>query len=262
MDVVSKEFLETEKQYHIGLGKGDVGRYVLLPGDPARTDKIAQHLDDAKLVAFNREYKTWTGYLEGEKVSVMSTGMGGPSTAIGLEELKVIGADTFIRIGTCGGIQLEVESGDIVIANGAIRKEGTTVEYTPIEYPAVADFNITLALAQAAQKLNKKYHVGVVECKDSFYGQHSPETKPVSYELLNKWEAWKRAGALASEMESAALFIVSSYLRARSGTVMLTVNNQERIKAGLENKVIKDPEPAIEVAIEALRMIIKQDKQK
>ena len=256
---MSDNKLLTEKQYHIGLQKGDVGRYVLLPGDPARTDKIAQYFDNPQLVGFNREYKTWTGTLDGVKVSVMSTGMGGPSTAMGLEELHNIGADTFIRGGTCGGMQLDIIAGDLVIANGAIRKEGTTVEYTPIEYPAVADFNITTKLVEAAKNLGLRHHVGTVECKDSFYGQHSPETKPVSYELLNKWEAWIRAGAIASEMESAALFIVSSYLRARAGTVMACINNQERIKAGLENIVKKDPDPAIRVAIEALRLLIKED---
>lgn len=258
---VSKDLL-TEKQYHIGLSEGDVGRYVLLPGDPARTDKIAEHLDDAKLVGFNREYKTWTGYLDGVKVSVMSTGMGGPSTAIGLEELHKIGADTFIRVGTCGGMQLDVLAGDLVIANGAIRKEGTTVEYTPIEYPAIASYEMTTALVEAAKNLDKTYHVGVVECKDSFYGQHDPSSKPVGPMLEYKWNAWIKAGALASEMESAALFIISSYLRARAGAIMLTVNNQERIKAGLENIVQKDPEPAIEVAIEAIRILIKQDQEK
>lgn len=252
--------LLTEKQYHIGLQEGDVGRYVLLPGDPARTDKIAQYFENPELVAFNREYKTWTGTLDGVKVSVMSTGMGGPSTAIGLEELVKIGADTFIRVGTCGGMQTDILAGDLVIANGAIRKEGTTVEYVPIEYPAVADHQITNALVDAAKILNKKHHIGVVECKDSFYGQHDPASKPVGPMLEYKWNAWISAGALASEMESAALFIVAGYLRARSGTVLYCVNNQERIKAGLENIVQHDTDAAIQVAIEALRNLIKQDQ--
>ena len=180
------------KQYHIQVGKGDVGRYVILPGDPKRCAKIAKYFDDAKLIADSREYVTYTGYLDGEMVSVTSTGIGGPSAAIALEELVMSGADTFIRIGTCGGMQTEVMSGDVVIANGAIRMEGTSKEYAPIEFPAVADIRITNALIAGAEELQQKYHVGVVQCKDAFYGQHSPETKPVSYELLNKWEAWKR----------------------------------------------------------------------
>lgn len=260
---MSKEnSLLTEKQYHIGLGKGDVGRYVILPGDPARTDLIAKHFDNPELVAYNREYKTWTGYLDGEKVSVTSTGIGGPSASIAIEELHKIGADTFLRVGTCGGMQLDVEAGDLVVASGAIRKEGTTREYVPIEYPAVADFETTLAMVQAAKESGKKVHVGVVECKDAFYGQHEPEAQPVHYELTNKWNAWIAAGAKASEMESAALFIVASKLKARSATVLFCVNNQERIKAGLENNVQHDVEPAIKVCIEAIRKLIKEDKAK
>ena len=201
-----------ELQYHIQLGKGDVGRYVLLPGDPKRCEKIAAHFDNPVKMADSREYVTYTGYLEGEKVSVTSTGIGGASASIAMEELVKIGADTFIRVGTCGGMQIPVKSGDLVIATGAIRMEGTSREYAPIEYPAVADFHMVQALVQAAEKGKYPYHVGVVQCKDAFYGQHEPETKPVSYELLNKWEEWKLLGSLASEMESAALFVVGNYL--------------------------------------------------
>ena len=183
---------DANKQYHIQVGKGDVGRYVILPGDPKRCKKIARYFDDARLIADSREYTTYTGYLDGVKVSVTSTGIGGPSASIAMEELVMSGADTFIRIGTCGGMQLDVKSGDVVIASGAIRMEGTSREYAPIEFPAVADIRVTNALMQAADELEQKYHIGVVQSKDSFYGQHSPETKPVSYELLNKWEAWKR----------------------------------------------------------------------
>lgn len=247
------------KQYHIQVGQGDVGRYVILPGDPKRCAKIAEHFADAELVADSREFVTYTGYLDGVKVSVTSTGIGGPSAAIAMEELVMAGADTFIRIGTCGGIQTDVLSGDIVIANGAIRMEGTSREYAPIEFPAVPDFQVTNALADAARKLGQRYHVGVVQCKDSFYGQHSPEIKPVSYELLNKWEAWKRLGCLASEMESAALFVVASYLKVRAGSCFLVMANQEREKQGLDNPVVHDTEMAIRVAVEAVRTLIKND---
>ena len=252
---------DPSKQYHIQVGKGDVGRYVILPGDPKRCEKIAKYFDDPKLVADNREYVTYTGYLDGVKVSVTSTGIGGPSASIAMEELVKAGADTFIRVGTCGGMQLEVESGDLVIASGAIRMEGTSKEYAPIEFPAVADIGIINALAGAAKDLGKKAHVGVVQCKDAFYGQHSPELMPVSYELLNKWEAWKRLGCLASEMESAALFIVGSALKVRVGSVFLVVANQEREKAGLENPVVHDTDMAIRTAVEAFRKIIKEDNQ-
>ena len=249
------------KQYHIQVGQGDVGKYVILPGDPKRCAKIAEHFTDGKLIADSREFVTYTGYLDGVKVSVTSTGIGGPSAAIAMEELVMAGADTFIRIGTCGGIQPDVLSGDIVIASGAIRMEGTSREYAPIEFPAVPDFQVTNALADAARKLGQRYHVGVVQCKDSFYGQHSPEIKPVSYELLNKWEAWKRLGCLASEMESAALFVAASYLKVRAGSCFLVMANQEREKLGLDNPVVHDTEMAIRVAVEAVRTLIQKDGQ-
>ena len=207
------KYAEEGLQYHIGLRKGDVGKYVILPGDPKRCEKIARHFDDAKLIADSREYVTYTGYLDGVKVSVTSTGIGGPSASIALEELVRVGADTFLRVGTCGGMQTDIMGGDLVIATGAIRMEGTSKEYAPIEFPAVANLEITNALVQAAKDLNKKYHVGIVQCKDAFYGQHEPETKPVDYELVNKWNAWVRLGCKASEMESAALFVVGDYLR-------------------------------------------------
>ena len=253
---------DANKQYHIQVGKGDVGRYVILPGDPKRCKKIARYFDDARLIADSREYTTYTGYLDGVKVSVTSTGIGGPSASIAMEELVMSGADTFIRIGTCGGMQLDVKSGDVVIASGAIRMEGTSREYAPIEFPAVADIRVTNALMQAADELEQKYHIGVVQSKDSFYGQHSPETKPVSYELLNKWEAWKRLGCLASEMESAALFVVASHLKVRAGACFLVMANQEREKEGLDNPVVHDTDMAVQVAVEAVRELIHSEREK
>lgn len=255
------KYAEEGLQYHIGLRKGDVGKYVILPGDPKRCEKIARHFDDAKLIADSREYVTYTGYLDGVKVSVTSTGIGGPSASIALEELVRVGADTFLRVGTCGGMQTDIMGGNLVIATGAIRMEGTSKEYAPIEFPAVANLEITNALVQAAKDLNKKYHVGIVQCKDAFYGQHEPETKPVDYELVNKWNAWVRLGCKASEMESAALFVVGDYLRVRVGSSFLVVANQEREKLGLENPVVHDTEAAIEVTVQAIRNLIKQDKE-
>ncbi len=255
-------YSEEGVQYHLNIRKGDVGRYVWLPGDPKRCEKIAAYFDDAVLVADSREYVTYTGYLDGEKVSVTSTGIGGPSASIAMEELVKSGADTFIRVGTCGGMDLDVKGGDIVVSTGAIRMEGTSKEYAPIEYPAVADFEVSHALVEAAKRLGQTYHAGVVECKDAFYGQHEPETKPVSYELMNKWEAWLRLGCKASEMESAALFVVANYLRVRCGSNFLVVANQEREKAGLDNPVVHDTDAAIKVAVEALRILIQEDKAK
>ncbi len=253
---------DPNKQYHIQVGRGDVGRYAILPGDPKRCAKIAQYLDGAELVADSREFITYTGTLDGVKVSVTSTGIGGPSAAIAMEELARSGVDTFIRVGTCGGMQLDVKSGDLVIASGSIRMEGTSREYAPIEFPAVSDVHITAALMDAAQSLGVPYHVGVVQSKDSFYGQHSPEEKPVSYDLLNKWAAWKRLGCLASEMESAALCIVAASLGVRVGSCFLVMANQEREEAGLDNPVVHDTDMAIRTAVEAIRRLIADEGRK
>lgn len=254
-------YTNDNKLFHIRVEKGEVGRYVILPGDPKRCAAIAKYFDDARLVADNREYITYTGYLDGEMVSVTSTGIGGPSASIAMEELVQCGADTFIRVGTCGGMDVNVKGGDLVVATGAVRMEGTSKEYAPIEFPAVANYEIITALVRAARELGVTYHTGIVECKDSFYGQHSPETKPVSYELLNKWEAWMRLGCLGSEMESAALFTVASYLKVRCGTVLLAVANQERAKRGLDNPQAHDTEQAVKAGIQALRYLIAQDKK-
>ncbi len=248
-------------QYHIGVKVGEVGRYVILPGDPKRCAKIAAHFDNPVLIADNREYVTYTGTLDGVRVSVCSTGIGGPSASIAMEELKKCGADTFIRVGTCGGMDIDVEGGDVVVATGAIRMEGTSKEYAPIEYPAVPDLDVTNALVKACKQEGFRHHVGVVQCKDAFYGQHNPELMPVSYELEQKWEAWCRMGCKASEMESAALFIVGQFLRVRVGSCFLAVANQEREKRGLPNAQVHDTEIAIKTAIEALRILIKEDKE-
>ena len=251
---------EAGLQYHLNIRPGDVGRYVILPGDPKRCKKIAEHFERAELVADSREYVTYTGYLDGEKVSVTSTGIGGPSAAIALEELVKCGADTFIRVGTCGGIDLDVRSGDVVVATGAIRFEHTSREYAPIEYPAVANFEVTTALVEASRALGKRTQVGVVQCKDAFYGQHSPARMPVSYELLNKWEAWKRLGVKASEMESAALFVVADALGCRCGSCFHVIWNQEREAAGLDQDMSEDTTSAVQVGVEALKRLIAADR--
>ena len=248
-----------EKQYHIGFDDSHGAKYVILPGDPGRVEKIASFLDKPRFFHQNREYTTWLGELSGKTVMVMSTGMGGPSTAIGVEELFKTGVRNFIRVGTCGGMALPVTGGDIVIATGAIRQDGTAREYVPIEFPAVANLDVTNALVEAAKKLGLKWHTGIVQCKDSFYGQHSPDRMPVSYELNNKWEAWLKAGCLASEMESSTLYIVCQILGARAGCVLNVVWNQERQKAGMSNPHSHDTEPGIKTAIEAVRFLIERE---
>lgn len=251
---------EKNLQYHLQIRPGDVGEYVILPGDPKRCQKIAEYLERPEKIADNREFTTYTGWMDGKKVSVTSTGIGGPSAAIALEELANCGAHTFIRIGTCGGIQEEIRGGDVVIATGAVRMEGTSREYAPLEYPAVADFAVANALAEAAGEQNAVYHLGVVQSKDSFYGQHDPEKMPVGYELMDKWQAWKQLGCKASEMETAALFIVSAYRRVRCGAVFLVMGNQEREAKGLDNPIVHDTDTAIRIAIEAVRKLMKEGR--
>ena len=256
--------MEKELMHHIMCGVGDVGRYVILPGDPGRVEKIASYLDEASHVVTYREFNTWTGRLGGVEVSVCSTGIGGPSASIAMEELVRCGADTFIRVGTCGGIDPSLLPGDLIIPTGAIRKEGTTCEYVPIEYPAVPDYDLVNALALAAKKLGKRYHLGVVECKDSYYGQHAPENMPNGDELTRKWKAWQMAGALGSEMESAALFIVAAVRRVRCASILLLCRNRERetLLKLTTPEVTFETAPAIETTIEALRAIIEADLAK
>ena len=253
---------DKDRQYHIQVAEGEVGRYVILPGDPKRCEKIAAHFESPRLIADSWEYVTYTGYLDGEKVSVTSTGIGGPSAAIAMEELSRVGADTFIRVGTSGGMQPEVLAGDLVVATGAVRMDGTGREYAPVEYPAVAHYDVVEAFKHAGEALGRNVHIGVVQCKDSFYGQHEPENMPISRELEADWEAWKRCGALTSEMESATLFIVGGVRRVRVGTVLLVIGNQTRREMGLEDIQCHDTTRAIETAIEAMKLLITRDKKK
>ena len=249
----------SERQFHIQCTAEDIGKYVFLPGDPGRTEWIASYLEHPVKTAQNREFTTWTGTLDGTKVSVTSTGIGGPSAAIAMEELAALGAHTFLRIGTCGGMQPELIPGTLIIPTGAIRMEGTSQEYVPLAFPAVPDFGLTQHLVCAAQELAYDYRTGVVQCKDAFYGQHEPEKMPAGYELINKWNAWRMLGCLASEMESAALFVVAAKLGVRAGSCFLVVANQEREKLGLENPVVRDTDMAVQVAVSAVRNLIRKD---
>ena len=251
-----------EKMYHIGLSKEDIkgAKYAILPGDPGRVPKIASHLTNPKKIAVNREYTSYLGEIDNTPILVISTGMGGPSTAICVEELAQIGITNLIRVGTSGGMQQDVAAGDIVIASSAIRQEGTSKEYVPVEFPAVADFELVKALKDAADELKYNNHVGVVHCKDSFYGQHNPGRMPVSYELENKWQAWIKAGALCSEMETASLYTISSTLRLKAAAVLSVIWNQEREKLGLSNETNFDVDKEIKVTIKAIKKLISGDK--
>ncbi len=252
-------YKQDEGEFHIHVKKGEVGRYVILPGDPGRCEKIAKYFDDPVFIAQNREYVTYTGKLLGVPVSVTSTGIGGSSASIAMEELIHCGADTFIRVGTSGGMKKDVMGGDVCIATGAIRFEGTSKEYAPIEWPAVPDFGVTRELKDAADRLGFRNHTGVVQCKDSFYGQHSPQSMPQSAVLGQRWDAWLELGALCSEMESAALFTVAAARGVRAGSVLLVIANQTRRELGLSDPQVYDTDRAIRVAVEAIKELIKKD---
>ena len=253
------------KQYHTGVGSADIGKYVIMPGDPKRCEKIAAHFDNPKLVADVREYTTYTGTLEGVPVSVTSTGIGGPSAAIAIDELAKCGAHTFIRVGTSGGMDLKVFGGDLVVAQAAVRSEGTSHEYIPEAYPAVADFDVTRALKEAGDELSSdkdgnRCHVGVVHCKDNFYGEIDPNKTAVPEKLNAGWDAYVKCGCLTSEMESAAIYAVCTVRHVRAGAVLTALWNVERTKAGLPDKNCESSDRAIRCAIGAIRKLIAKDK--
>ena len=248
--------IHKDKLYHIGITPAQGACAAIICGDPGRVESIAELCDGCAPLASNREFTSFEASLGDKRILVMSHGIGGPSTAICVEELYMAGVRTIIRVGTCGGMAFDVKAEDIVIASSAIRAEGTSREYLPIEFPAAADFSVTEALRDSARELGMAYHVGVVHCKDSFYGQHSPGRMPVADELLYKWKAWIAGGALASEMETAALFCVSASLGIKSGAVLRAVWNQERAAAGIGDEVAEDELSAARVAVGAMRRIL------
>jgi uridine phosphorylase len=237
-----------------------VGRYVLLPGDPGRVERIASRFDSPRFVAQNREYVTWSGTLDGVPVACTSTGIGCPSTAIAVEELVGAGADTFIRVGTSGAMQRHLRTGDVGVITGAIRDEGTSRQYLPLEFPAVADVDVTVALRQGSRDAGIPFHLGVAQSKDSFYGQHEPERMPIAAALARRWEAWMAGGAICSEMEAATLFIVASTLRVRAGGVMLIFQNLDHQPPTEEDRANADVERVIDVAIAGLRRLIAAER--
>lgn len=212
---------------HIGCDQGQVGEYVLLPGDPGRVPAIAEHLSDAREIAYVREFRTYTGRLGDVRVSVTSTGIGGPSAAIAIEELAQLGAHTFIRVGTCGALQPQLRVGDLVVATGAVRDEGTSRRYAPLAYPAVATPAVVAALTDAAQGIAAVAHPGVVHSTDTYYGQHEPDRMPIAGALSDQLRAWTRLGVLCSEMETATVLVLASgVLGCRAGSVLAVAGNK------------------------------------
>lgn len=248
------------RQYHVQLDEGEIGEYVLLPGDPARSELIAQHFDAARHVMSNREYTTWTGTLDGVAVSVCSTGIGGPSTAIGAEELIKVGARTLIRVGSCGALQPSLRFGDLVVVQAAVRDDGTSHQYTPSSYPAVATFDVVCALRDAAVAASRPHHVGVVSSKDAFYAELEGERMPLAEELRRNVEALRRAGCLAAEMECATLFTVAAIRGVRAGGVVGVVNEAAGGEGSMPDVHALPMDATIATAVDALRLLIARDR--
>lgn len=253
--------LPDDRQHHIQVAEGEVGRYVFLPGDPGRCEPIARLFDEPTLVAKNREYETWTGYLDGEKVSVTSTGIGCPSAAIAMEELVKVGADTFVRVGTSGSMQFDIKPGTLGIVSGAIRDEGTSSHYLPIEFPAVADVDVTRALAVGARKAGRPFRIGISQSKDSFYGQHEPSRMPVAKRLADRWDAWMAGGAICSEMEASALYIVAATLGVRAGGIMMIMGSPDMRPMTDDEVAAGHIDNLLPAAIEGVRELIARDRE-
>jgi uridine phosphorylase len=250
--------MSSEKKYHVGLAKGDVGDYVLVPGDPGRTPMIAKFLEGAREVAFNREYRTFTGKVGGVPVSTMSSGMGGPSVAIGIEELSELGVHTFIRVGTCGAAQPQIKVGDLVIAEGSVRTEGTPNGYVPLEYPAIASRDVVNSLVAAATAAAAPYHLGVIRSVDALYSDLVPDQMPRSTELKEELAMWSRAGILCNEMESSTLFVVSRIRGVRAGTLNLCVDEMGAGEIHHVDQSLMDR--MFRVAVDAIRRLIEMDR--
>lgn len=245
-----------DPRYHIRVSCEELGKYVIMPGDRGRVQRIAKYLDNAEKKAENREYLTYTGTLNGVPVSVMSSGMGGPCVGIGVEELLTCGVHTIIRVGTTGALQTGLKLGDSIIATAAVRKDGTSGEYIPYEFPAVGDFDTIGALVNAAKKVGNPYHTGIVISTDAYYARHFNSEESLKYMKL-----MQKAGVLCVEMEIATLYTLSAIKGFRAGAILTIreeiVNEEERIQAG--EKYEKGLEKSIQIAIEAIRMLIEKD---
>lgn len=243
--------IDPEREYHIGLKEGDIGDYVLLPGDPSRVEKIASYFDEAEEIAHTREYKTMTGTVDGIPISAMSTGIGCPSMAIGVEELDRVGNPTLLRVGTAGSMQEDVELGSVTISTGAVRIDGTTKEYVPVEYPAVPDFDTTAALKQAAESLEIDHQTGIVHCKDAFYTEGNDDL-PLSKQQRELWDVWYDSNVLSTSMESSALFVLGSIKGIPCGEVLANIGLTYADEPIVEKKGVEE---AIQCAIECARIM-------
>ena len=245
-------------QPHIMCGHGDIAKYVLVPGDPDRVERIASFFEEKRKVADYRGFISYTGRSDGVDLSVCSTGIGCPSAAIVFEELSRIGADTFIRVGTTGALQENIKMGDIVIASAAVRGDGTSRTFALSEFPAVADFEVTRALVEASKKATNKVHFGIVFSSDAFYGD------------LERLAYWKKRNVLSVEMECSVLFTLAQLKKLRAGAILVSDGNpllglgkgefEHGKKTGeLDHRVQKAIDEEIQIAIEAVKILDKKD---
>ena len=232
-------FNKLEQVKHLPIGFGEIARYVIVPGDPNRVPIISKNLENVEFQGQEREFNASRGTYKGVEVSVVSTGVGCPSTAIAVEELVHIGAEVFIRIGTSGSVDGSAKKGDIFIATAAVRDDGTSKQYIPIEFPAIASYEVVENLINASKNLNIKTKVGICQSKDSFFGEISPEKMPVSPYLDYKWNAWKKGGVGASEMEAATLFILSQIRNVKAGAILAVETSDEETIQNMTKVVLE-----------------------
>lgn len=249
--------------YHLALDEEGIqgAEVALLPGDPGRVPRIAQGFDpEARELAFHREYRSFLGHFHGKPVLVVSTGIGGPSTSIAVEELAQLGVEIFVRVGTCGGIAPHIRVGDVVIASGTVRLDGASVQYAPIEYPAVAHYEVLNALVGAARSLQKRFHVGILASTATFYpGQERKDSflGCVPRALRGSLAEWRTLNVLAYEMEAATLFTMASAFGLRAGCVTGVVVHRERSERVTEGGLKQGEQNAIAVAVAALEALVR-----
>ncbi|MEX0568463.1 MAG: uridine phosphorylase [Candidatus Njordarchaeota archaeon] len=246
------------KLYHIKISPNQIPRYVLLPGDPKRTELIASIWDTSEEVAFYRQYRSFKGIYKGAPIATLSTGIGGPATEIAIIELLYANCDTFIRVGSTGALHSNIEVGDLIINYAAVRFDGASRAYAPIEYPAVASLDVTMALIKACETLGYKYHVGIVASTDSFYcGQERPINSFLPPFKKGLIEQLKGLGVLNFEMECATLFTISHIFGARAGAINAVFANRET--GEFEKKGEKE---AAKVASEAVKILYEWDQER
>ena len=234
-----KTVQKVEQVKHLPLKIGEIARYVIVPGDPNRVPIIAQSLENPVHQGQKREFNAYKGTYKDIEVSVVSTGIGCPSTAIAVEELSYLGAEVLIRIGTSGSVDKTAKKGDIFIATAAVRDDGTSKQYIPIEFPAVASHSVVNNLIKASEDLNIQTKVGICQSKDSFFGETEPERMPVAPYLDYKWSAWQKGGVGASEMEAATLFTLSQIKRIQAGAILAIETSDKEIVQNMTKIVLE-----------------------